>query len=132
MSDLFPKGFLIGGAIAANQAEGAFDKDGKGLSTADIQPYLPGVDKKKLYFNNMDSNTFDEYINGDFYYPKRNAVHFYDRYKEYIDKLSEMDCQVLRLSVAWTRIFPNGDDDEPLEDGLKFYQDLFEYMKKGN
>lgn len=130
MSDLFPKGFLIGGAIAANQAEGAFDKDGKGLSTADIQPYLPGVDKKKLYFNNMDSNTFDEYINGDFYYPKRNAVHFYDRYKEYIDKLSEMDCQVLRLSVAWTRIFPNGDDDEPLEDGLKFYQDLFEYMKK--
>lgn len=128
MLKAFPDLFMFGGAIAANQAEGAYDKDGKGLSTADIQPYLPGVPKTDLHFNNMDSKTLNEYINGNFYYPKRTGVHFYERYREYIDALAKMHCQTLRLSIAWTRIFPNGDENEPNEQGLKFYDDLFNYM----
>ncbi|MBP2058957.1 6-phospho-beta-glucosidase [Lactobacillus colini] len=128
----FPIDFMFGGAIAANQAEGGYGKDGKGASTADIQPYLPNADKKDLHFNNMDSKTLDDYINGDYYYPKREGVHFYDRYKEYIDKLAKMHCQTLRLSVAWTRIFPNGNDDKPNKKGLEFYDHLFQYMKEKN
>jgi 6-phospho-beta-glucosidase len=128
MNKTFPKSFMFGGAIAANQAEGAFNVDGKGLSTADIQPYLPNVPKTELHFNNMDSKTFEDYVNGDYYYPKRNGVHFYERYKEYIDSLANMDFQTLRLSIAWTRIFPNGDEAEPNEKGLQFYRDLFTYV----
>lgn len=125
----FPDNFMFGGAIAANQAEGGLT-DGKGLSTADIQPYLPNADKKDLHFNNMDSKTLDDYIKGDYYYPKRTGVRFYERYKEYIDRLAEMNCQTLRLSIAWSRIFPNGNDEKPLEKGLQFYEDLFKYMKQ--
>ncbi|RHW48408.1 beta-glucosidase [Bombilactobacillus bombi] len=130
MNKTFPNSFMFGGAIAANQAEGAFDKDGKGLSTADIQPYLPGVSKTELHFNNMDSKTLEKYIQGDYYYPKRAGVHFYERYQEYIDALAAMHCQTLRLSIAWTRIFPNGDESTPNEEGLKFYDQLFDYMHK--
>lgn len=130
MRETFPDSFMFGGAIAANQAEGAFKQDGKGLSTADIQPYLPNVPKTELHFNNMDSKTLSNYINGDYYYPKRQGVHFYERYQEYIDALAQMNCQTLRLSVAWTRIFPNGDEDKPNEKGLQFYDNLFNYMHK--
>lgn len=125
----FPEKFMFGGAIAANQAEGG-TTDGKGLSTADIQPYLPKADKKDLNFNNMDSKTLKKYMNGNYYYPKREGVHFYERYKEYIDRLADMHCQTLRLSIAWTRVFPNGNDAEPLEKGLEFYDKLFNYMKE--
>ena len=132
MNKIFPDSFMFGGAIAANQAEGAFEQDGKGLSTADIQPYLPNVPKTDLHFNDMDSETLKKYIEGDYYYPKRQGVHFYERYQEYIDELAKMHCQTLRLSIAWTRIFPNGDEDSPNEKGLQFYDNLFDYMlKKG-
>ncbi|AYW49656.1 glycoside hydrolase family 1 protein [Tetragenococcus halophilus] len=130
MNKKFPNKLLIGGAIAANQAEGAYDKDGKGLNTAEIQPYLPNVPKTELHFNDMDAKTFEEYINGDYYYPKRTGVHFYERYQEYIDALAQMHCETLRTSIAWTRIFPNGDNEEPNEKGLKFYDRLFRYMRE--
>ncbi|AET58882.1 glycoside hydrolase family 1 protein [Paenibacillus terrae] len=126
------KDFLWGGAIAANQAEGAHRKDGRGLSTADIQPFVPGADPTDLHFNDMDSETFERYKNGAYIYPKRQGVHFYDRYKEYIDALAEMHVKALRLSISWSRIFPNGDDEIPNEYGLAFYDRLFEYMKEKN
>jgi 6-phospho-beta-glucosidase len=94
------KDFLWGGAIAANQAEGAHRKDGRGLSTADIQPFVPGADPTDLHFNDMDSETFERYKNGAYIYPKRQGVHFYDRYKEYIDALAEMHVKALRLSIS--------------------------------
>ncbi|MGC5772535.1 glycoside hydrolase family 1 protein [Paenibacillus pabuli] len=122
--------FLWGGAIAANQAEGAYLKDGRGLSTADIQPFVPGAKPTDLHFNDMDSETFKRYKNGEYYYPKRQGVHFYERYKEYIDVLAEMHVKTLRLSISWSRVFPNGDDAVPNEQGLVFYEQLFEYMKK--
>ncbi|MFB5679984.1 glycoside hydrolase family 1 protein [Paenibacillus terreus] len=126
------KDFLWGGAIAANQAEGAYNRDGRGLSTADIQPFISGADPVDLHFNDLDSSTYEKYRNGAYFYPKRQGVHFYDRYKEYIDALAEMHVKTLRLSISWSRIFPNGDDAEPNELGLAFYDRLFEYMKSKN
>ncbi|WP_172254073.1 glycoside hydrolase family 1 protein [Saccharibacillus deserti] len=124
------KDFLWGGAIAANQAEGAFGRDGKGMSTADIQPFLPDASPTELNFNNLDSAGYRKFKDGVYIYPKRQGVHFYDRYKEYIDVLAEMHTQTLRLSLAWSRIFPNGDDAEPNEEALLFYDRLFAYMKE--
>ncbi len=126
----FPKGFLWGGAIAANQAEGSYDVNGKGMSTADIQPYVPNAKPEELHFNIMDSTLLDQYQSGDFYYPKRNGVHFYKNYKKYIDAIADLHFSVLRLSIAWTRIFPNGNEEEPNQEGLAFYRHLFQYMKK--
>lgn len=124
------KDFLWGGAIAANQAEGAHRRDGRGLSTADIQPFIPGADPIDLHFNNMDSETYEKYKHGTYYFPKRQGVHFYERYREYVDALADMHVKTLRLSISWSRIFPNGDDTVPNEQGLTFYDRLFEYMKE--
>ncbi|MFC6177743.1 glycoside hydrolase family 1 protein [Companilactobacillus huachuanensis] len=132
MNNNIKDNFLWGGAIAANQAEGDFNTGGKGISTADIQPYFANAKPTDLHFNNIDQQHYEQYKNGDYYYPKRNGVHFYERYTEYIDKLSEMHINTLRLSIAWTRIFPNGDESEPNQSGLKFYDRLFAYMKKKN
>jgi 6-phospho-beta-glucosidase len=128
----FPENFLWGGAIAANQTEGAYNRDGKELSTADIQPFIPGANPTDLHFNDMDSLTYEKYRNGKYYYSKRQGVHFYNRYKEYIDALADMHVKTLRLSIAWSRVFPNGDDTEPNEQGLQFYDRLFSYMKEKN
>ncbi|WP_404518854.1 MULTISPECIES: glycoside hydrolase family 1 protein [unclassified Paenibacillus] len=126
------KDFLWGGAIAANQAEGAHRRDERGLSTADIQPFIPGAAPTDLHFNNMDSETYEKYKHGTYYFPKRQGVHFYERYREYIDALADMHVKTLRLSISWSRIFPNGDDTGPNEQGLAFYDRLFRYMKEKN
>ncbi|WP_264083759.1 family 1 glycosylhydrolase [Paenibacillus sp. BJ-4] len=68
--------FLWGGAIAANQAEGAYNKDGRGLSTADIQPFIPDATPTDLHFNDMDSMTYEKYHQGNYYYPKRQGGAF--------------------------------------------------------
>ncbi|OIJ17313.1 6-phospho-beta-glucosidase [Anaerobacillus alkalilacustris] len=113
----FPENFLWGGAVAANQLEGAYNVGGKGLSTADVSP--DGI----LY-------PFDEAMS------KLNLYHdgidFYHRYKEDIALFAEMGFKCFRTSIAWTRIFPNGDELEPNEEGLKFYDDLFDELLKYN
>lgn len=129
----FPKNFLWGGAIAANQAEGAFDVDGKGLSTADMVPYH----KKKDYTNlsalmHVSSGSIAEAMKvktaeG---YPKRYGIDFYHRYKEDIALFGELGFKVFRLSINWSRIFPNGDDAEPNEAGLRFYDHVFDELRK--
>ncbi|MBR3381148.1 MAG: glycoside hydrolase family 1 protein, partial [Bacillus sp. (in: Bacteria)] len=93
----FPKGFLWGGAVAANQIEGAYNKDGKGLSTADISPH--GI-----------MHPFDESMKDLNLY--HDAIDFYHRYKEDIALFAEMGFKCFRLSISWPRIFPNGDDAE--------------------
>ncbi|WP_291651154.1 family 1 glycosylhydrolase [Clostridium sp.] len=115
----FPKNFLWGGAIAANQAEGAYNEDGKGLSVADILPV--GVDR----FKNVELE-----INEEKYYPSHEAIDFYHTYKEDIKELSELGMKCFRTSIAWSRIFPNGDDKEPNEKGLEFYDNLFDELLK--
>jgi 6-phospho-beta-glucosidase len=120
----FPKGFLWGGAIAANQAEGAYLADGKGLTTVDLLP--TGNKRWEIMFGNLPSY---EPLEGEFY-PSHEAIDFYHRYKEDIALFAEMGFKALRLSISWARIFPNGDDAEPNEAGLQFYDNVFDELLK--
>ena len=111
----FPDNFLWGGAVAANQCEGAYNEDGKGLSIQDVLPHglkgpvtdVPTPDNRKLI-----------------------GVDFYHRYKEDIALFAEMGFKVFRTSIAWSRIFPNGDEETSNEKGLQFYDDLFDECRK--
>ena len=118
----FSKDFLWGGAIAANQAEGAYLEDGKGLSIADLM--LAGDANTPRRFS-------PEIIEGEFY-PSHKGIDFYNRYKEDIKLFAEMGFKTFRTSINWARIFPNGDDAEPNEAGLAFYDDLFDECRKYN
>ncbi|WP_019277371.1 6-phospho-beta-glucosidase [Vibrio coralliilyticus] len=112
----FPKHFLWGGAIAANQVEGSFDLDGKGLSTSDMLPN--GI----LSLHQTRQQRTDGI--------KDLAIDFYQRYPEDIALFNEMGFNCLRLSIAWTRIFPNGDESEPNEEGLAYYDRIFDELAK--
>jgi len=116
MTTRFPESFLWGGAIAANQVEGAYLTDGKGLSTSDLTP-------------NGILGEIVERTEGDFNI-KDMAIDFYHRYPEDIALFAEMGFKCLRLSIAWTRIFPNGDEAEPNEAGLAYYDRVFDELAK--
>ncbi|TCN22559.1 6-phospho-beta-glucosidase [Mesobacillus foraminis] len=120
----FPEGFLWGGAIAANQAEGAYLEGGKGLTTVDLLP--TGKKRWDIAMGKLESFTP---IEGEFY-PSHEAIDFYHRYKEDIALFAEMGFKALRVSISWARIFPNGNDDKPNEEGLQFYEDLFDELLK--
>ncbi|MBB6217876.1 6-phospho-beta-glucosidase [Anaerosolibacter carboniphilus] len=122
----FPQNFLWGGAIAANQAEGAYLEDGKGLSTADVLPC--GADRLERSMDTSAMNALMNRIEG--YYPSHEAIDFYHRYKEDVALFAQMGFKCFRTSVAWSRIFPNGDEEMPNENGLKFYDDLFDELLK--
>lgn len=135
MKNYFPKSFLWGGAIAANQAEGAWDKDGKGMSVADVARFKPNVDVED--YKNQWAVTIKDIeeamqTKDTVYYPKRRGIDFYHRYKEDIALFKEMGFKVLRVSIAWTRIFPKGIEEKPNTAGLKFYRSLFEELKRNN
>ena len=115
----FPKGFLWGGAIAANQAEGAYLEDGKGLAISDV-------------LTNGVLSQPDEAIDPDKFYPSHEAIDFYHRYQEDLQYMEEMGFKAFRTSISWARIFPTGEEEEPNEKGLQFYDDLFaEMLKRG-
>ncbi|MDR2802750.1 MAG: 6-phospho-beta-glucosidase, partial [Treponema sp.] len=120
----FPAGFLWGGAQAANQSEGAYLEDGKGLTTVDLIPHGPRRQDIKL--GRVNPVTLD----GAEFYPSHIGIDFYNHYREDIALLAEMGFKTFRLSIAWSRIFPNGDDDAPNEAGLKFYENVFTECKK--
>lgn len=115
MQTEFPNNFLWGGAIAANQAEGAYLEDGKGLDIS--AGFAHGIKQE-----------FDEVIDPSKYYPTHEAIDFYHRYKEDLELMSEMNFNVFRTSINWSRIYPNGDDEIPNEAGLQYYDDLFDEM----
>lgn len=115
---LFPETFLWGGAIAANQVEGAWQEAGKGPSTSDMQPW--GILGETRLRTPGDSNIKDI------------AIDFYHRYPEDIALFAGMGFTCLRVSIAWTRIFPNGDENSPNESGLAFYDKLFDELAKHN
>jgi 6-phospho-beta-glucosidase len=118
----FASDFLWGGAVAANQIEGAWNVGGKGISTADV---TKGASQGKPRI------ATDGVMPGE-YYPSHEAIDFYHHYKDDIKLLAEMGFKCFRTSIAWTRIFPNGDEKEPNEEGLKFYDNLFnECLKYG-
>ncbi|CAH0537035.1 6-phospho-beta-glucosidase [Vibrio marisflavi] len=120
----FPKDFLWGGAIAANQSEGAHLAGGKGLTTVDMIPY--GQNRMPIKLGQVDKVT----QNVDEFYPSHTAIDFYHRYKEDIALLAEMGFKVFRVSIAWSRIFPNGDELEPNQAGIDFYRNVFRECHK--
>ncbi|ONI46679.1 6-phospho-beta-glucosidase [Epulopiscium sp. SCG-B10WGA-EpuloA2] len=121
--NIIPDGFLWGGAVASNQLEGGYLEDGKGLSSVDI---LPAGEHRKQYLGNPPSLE----LNNEFFYPSHQSIDFYHRYKEDIALFAEMGFKCFRLSIAWVRIFPSGDDIIPNEAGLKFYDDVFDECLK--
>ncbi|AOT55804.1 6-phospho-beta-glucosidase [Weissella soli] len=115
-----PENFLWGGAIAAHQAEGYWDADGKGTSIADILTAGSATERRRIT---------DGVVAGE-NYPNHHGIYFYKTYKEDLELMAEMGFKAFRTSIAWTRIFPNGDDAEPNEAGLQFYDDLFDEMRR--
>ncbi|MCH4168845.1 MAG: glycoside hydrolase family 1 protein [Streptococcaceae bacterium] len=115
---VFPKGFLWGGATAANQFEGGYNADGKGLAVTDLRT-AGNVNTPRRFTPTIEPNT---------YYPSHKAIDFYHQYQSDIKLFGEMGFNVFRMSIAWSRIFPIGDELEPNEAGLKFYDDVIDEL----
>ncbi len=157
----FPKNFLWGGATAANQLEGAYLEDGKGLSVADVMtcggksrfkvdlPYIKpeyqrflskmryvtyekdGIEKACIAFKKetYPDSGVPKIVEGEFY-PNHKAIDFYHRYKEDIALMAKMGFKAYRMSIAWSRIYPDGEEEKPNEKGLKFYDSVFDELLK--
>lgn len=127
----FPKDFMWGGAVAANQLEGAWDVDGKGMCIADINEFRDDIAIEKKGNEELTL----EYVKAamtstDKIFPKRHGIDFYHTYKEDLKLLAGLGLKTFRTSINWSRIFPNGDDETPNEAGLRFYDDLFDEIRK--
>lgn len=121
MKERFPQGFMWGGATAANQVEGAYDKDGKGLSIVDA---IPGG---KARLSIVSSPEFDFSLDTERYtYPNHKGIDHYHRFREDIALFAEMGFKCYRFSIAWTRIYPNGVEQQPNEAGLNHYQQVID------
>lgn len=116
----FPEGFLWGGATSANQYEGGYGEGGKGANILDCAT-AGSVNTKRIFMSETQEGV---------YYPNRTATDFYHRYKEDIALMAEMGFKAYRMSIAWSRIFPNGDEETPNEEGLKFYDNVFDELHK--
>lgn len=113
-----PENFLWGGATAANQCEGGYGKGGRGPATVDFIPF--GEHRRQVMTGEMDYHSLGE----ETFYPSREAIDMYGHYEEDIALLAEMGFRCYRMSIAWSRIFPRGDEHEPNEEGLKFYDNF--------
>lgn len=119
-----PDNFLWGGAIAANQSEGAFNEGGKGLSLVDVLPAM--AENRWGAMDDLKQTIETSYS----FYPSHESIDFYHHYKEDIALFAEMGFKVFRMSISWPRIFPNGDDSEANEEGLAFYDRVFDELGK--
>lgn len=115
-----PNDFLWGGALAAHQFEGGWNAGGKGPSVVDVMTAGEHGVARRIT-DTIEDGTF---------YPNHEAIDFYHRYKEDIALFAEMGLKCLRTSIGWSRIFPNGDETEPNEAGLQFYDDVFDELLK--
>ena len=128
----FPKDFLWGGAVAANQCEGAWQEGGKGWCMADLHEYTKDVatsfeDLAEMLSAKKTTQSVKALMEKDGgNFPKRRGIDFYHTFKEDLKLLGELGLNSFRTSINWARIFPNGDDEEPNEEGLKFYDLLFD------
>ncbi|MBO0430132.1 6-phospho-beta-glucosidase [Vagococcus fluvialis] len=120
MAKELPKNFLWGGALAAHQVEGAWNEAGRGMSIADVMTAGGNGISRKITDGILENE----------YYPNHEAIDFYHHYKEDIQLFKEMGLKCLRTSISWSRIFPNGTEQEPNEAGLQFYDDLFDELIK--
>lgn len=141
----FPKGFLWGGATAANQCEGAWNVDGRGPAKTDVTTggtvntprmvtYIDKDGKPGAIPSHVDPlpegaryAVLDDYL-----YPNHNAIDFYHHYKEDIALFGEMGFGVFRMSISWSRLFPNGDEETPNQKGIEFYRNVFKELKAKN
>ncbi|AXX65045.1 glycoside hydrolase family 1 protein [Bombilactobacillus bombi] len=132
----YDKNYLLGGAIAASQAEGGYREGGKGISTQDLRYLDPSWTPKQIE-NKHQNNPFsrEEYRralkdNDTKNYPLRRGVDFYHNYKNDIKMFADMGLQIFRTSISWSRIFPNGDEKIPNESGIQYYRNMFKECKK--
>lgn len=114
--------FLWGGAVAAHQIEGAWDQDGKGISVCDVLTAGSHSRAREITLS----------IQEDIYYPNHSGIDHYHVYKEDIALFAELGFKTFRMSIAWSRIFPNGDEKEPNEKGLAYYDTIFDELLKHN
>ena len=122
----FPKNFYWGGAVAANQLEGAWLEDGKQPNVTDI---LVGIGSKEPGLKwNEETSKYEMALDPNKVYLSHDAIDFYHRHKEDLELMAGMGFNCFRTSIAWGRIFPNGDEEEPNEAGLKFYDELIDEM----
>lgn len=128
----FPENFLWGGATAANQIEGAWNEDGKGMTIEDCLPYREvGVADFTKQFAFTSKDLEEAFAAGpEANYPKRRGIDFYHHYKEDIKLFAEMGYKVFRMSICWSRIFTDPRDEKPNEAGIAFYEDMFKECKK--
>jgi 6-phospho-beta-glucosidase len=112
----FPKGFLWGGAVAAHQFEGGWQAGDKGVSIADVMTAGDNETKRRITDGVQSGEN----------YPNHDAIDYYHRYHEDDQLFADLGLNCFRTSIAWTRIFPNGDEEQPNEAGLKFYDDVFD------
>ncbi len=138
----FPQNFLWGGATAANQYEGGYKEGGRGLSTQDVRTAGSRTKKRTVTYtdtagNLKEATRFEPMGKGSkgiiadgFYYPSHTAVDFYHRYKEDIALFAEMGFRCFRMSISWTRLFPLGTEEMPNAEGIRFYTDVFNELKK--
>ncbi len=140
----FHKGFLWGGATAANQYEGGYNEGGRGLATSDVITDGNMNTPRRITIQLKDGtltsiSRFEElpdgavgYLDPDTYYPSHVATDFYHHYEEDIALFAEMGFNSFRMSISWTRIFPRGDEEQPNEEGLAFYDKVFDTCLKHN
>ena len=121
----FKKDFLWGGAVAANQLEGAYLEDGKQLNVTDV---MVGIANQPDLAWNRETGKWQAAFKQDKVYLSHEGIDFYHRYKEDLQLMAGMGFKAFRTSISWARIFPKGDETEPNEKGLKFYDDLFDEM----
>ena len=114
-----PKDFLWGGAIAANQVEGGYNEDGRGLANMDVVPN--GKNRFQYMFGNVQDLSFKE----DEKYPVLNGIDFYHRYKEDLALFKEMGYTTFNTSISWARIYPHGIKGGVNQEGVEFYRDVF-------
>lgn len=129
----FRDDFLWGGAVAANQVEGAWNEDGKGMSVADVARYKKDVDVKDYKKNVAITTAEIEAAMADptdTNYPKRRGIDGYHHYQEDIALFGELGFKVLRFSIAWSRLFPTGEETEPNEAGIAYYRKVLAELKK--
>lgn len=138
----FPEHFIWGGASSAAGTEGGYRAGGRGLS---LQDYLTAGDARsprkatwKDKFGNSHASPslnfslpagaeyclFDEY-----YYPSHNAVNFFEHWKEDLDLLQKLGLKMYRISISWSRLFPTGREEEPSEEGIEFYRQIFTELR---
>lgn len=128
--DRFSEGFLWGGAFAANQMEGAWKEGGKGICVADINEFRDDIQLEQKSNTELSTAFIREAAAcGGRVFPKRWGIDFYHTYGEDLKILKELGLKSLRISINWSRIFPRGDEEEPNEEGLAFYDSLIDAVR---